>query len=145
MGPAVAAVAAAAAVVVAIRVAPWRSSTSSQLEALVAAVGTERTFEPRLTGGFAYGPVRGALRGAGTASAGSPDVRIAAAEIEKVAEARRTPETLRTLGISFLVTGEVGRAVSVLEEAADRSGVDARTLSDLSAAYLVRAARNNQA
>ena len=74
----------------------------------------------------------------------SPDVRIAAARIEKEAIAHRTPQTLKSLGIAYLVMGDINRAVPVLEEAADQRSSDPRILSDLSAAYLVRAAHNNQ-
>ena len=74
----------------------------------------------------------------------SPDVRIAAARIEKEASAHRTPQALKSLGIVYLVMGDINRAVPVLEEAADQPSSDPRILSDLSAAYLVRAAHNNQ-
>lgn len=143
MWSSVAGLAAAAALAVAV-IGPWRSSPQAQLQALVAAVGTERPFEPRLTGGFAYGPMRGALRGEGAAAPLSPDVRIAAAEIEKAAAANRTTENLRALGISYLVTGDIARAVQTLEEATSGPSPDARALTDLSAAYLVRGARMNQ-
>jgi len=139
--------AAAAALVVAVIPAYMRSRSSSaqqELQALVAAVGTDRTVEPRLTGGFAYGPLRGALRGEASTAPLSPDVRIAAAEIEKAATSSRTPEALRALGISYLVTGDIARAVQTLEEATSGASPDARALTDLSAAYLVRGARMNQ-
>jgi tetratricopeptide (TPR) repeat protein len=72
-----------------------------------------------------------------------PDVRIAAARIEKRAEDRRTVRGLSNLAIAYLVTGDVERAVPALEDAAADVTTDARLLSDLSAAYLVRAARRN--
>ena len=56
-----------------------------------------------------------------------------------------TPQTLRSLGIAYLVMGDIGRAVPVLEEAADQTAPAAPVLSDLAAAYLARAIRNNQA
>ena len=117
-----------------------------ELSALVAAVGTDRTIEARLTGGFAYGPLRGGVRsGSSTAANVSPDVQIAAAQIEKMAAAgQRTPRILNALGIAHLVVGDVNRAVTVLEEAADQPDADARILNDLAAAYLVRAARDSQ-
>jgi tetratricopeptide (TPR) repeat protein len=115
----------------------------SDVADLVTAVGTARTFEPRLTGGFAYGQVRGALRaGDSSVVVVSPDVRIAAARIEKAAIARPTPQMLHSVGIASLVVGDVARAVSVLEQAADQAPPEAPTLTDLSAAYLTRAARN---
>jgi tetratricopeptide (TPR) repeat protein len=123
----------------------WRNSESPELQALVAAIGSERTIEARLTGGFSYGPLRGVVRaGEPSVAAVSPDVRIASARIEKEAIAHRTPRALNSLGIAYLVMGDVNRAVPVLEEAVDQPSSDPRILSDLSAAYLVRAAHNNQ-
>ena len=121
------------------------SPDSAALQALVAAVGNERTVEARLTGGFAYGPLPGAVRSGGlSAVAVSPDVRIAAARIEKQTLARRTPEALRVLGLAHLVTGDVARAVPVFEEAVSLPNPDPRALNDLAAAYLVRATRGNR-
>ena len=123
----------------------WRSAQPPELQALVAAVGTDRLFEPRLTGGFAYGPVRGAVRGDAGVPPASPDVRIAAAEIEKDAGTSRTQQAMRLLGVAHLVVGDVDRAVATLETAANEATADATTFSDLSAAYLVRAAGSRQA
>jgi tetratricopeptide (TPR) repeat protein len=71
-------------------------------------------------------------------------VRIAAARLEKQAENRRTPKELGNLGVAYLLTDDVERAVPALENAAADVTMDARLLSDLSAAYLVRAARRNE-
>jgi tetratricopeptide (TPR) repeat protein len=114
---------------------------SSDLRAVVAAVGTNRSFEPRMSGGFVYGPVRGPARGVEGAPA-SPDVRIAVASIEKGATRRRTPQHLHELGIAYLVTGDMPRAIVTLEDAANRTN-SARGASDLAAAYLVRGVREN--
>jgi hypothetical protein len=117
----------------------------SELQALVAAVGTDRPVEARLSGGFAYGQMRGAVRGGSPSGRPvSPDVRIAAARSEKALAVRRTAETLHAFGLATLVTGELGRAVPLLEQAIERAPPDARVLSDLSAAYLARAARDNR-
>jgi len=117
----------------------WRTEDSDELRALVVAVGTDRVVEPRLTGGFAFGLLRAPVRAGGSAAqAVSPDVRIAAAQIEKTASTRRTATTLRDLGVARLVSGDVTRAVSTLEEAASLAPTDARMLSDLAAAYLER-------
>ncbi|HEV3060368.1 MAG TPA: zf-HC2 domain-containing protein, partial [Vicinamibacterales bacterium] len=121
-----------------------RSVPSSELVALVAAVGTDRTIEPRLTGGFQYGPMHGTVRG-GESSPASPDVRIAAARIEKEAARGGNAQALRALGIASLVTGDVNRAVAVLEDAAQKSAPDATVLSDLAASYLVRGSRSGDA
>ena len=112
---------------------------TKELSALVAAVGTERSFEPRVTGGFAHGPIR-AVRGGALASAVSPDVRIAAAQLEKAALSdRRVAESLHVRGIAALMTGDLDRAVALLEKAAAEKATDAQIQSDLSAAYLARA------
>ena len=123
----------------------WLRPSNRQVAELVAAVGTQRTFEPRLTGGFKYGPGRGPVRaGEAVAQMQSPEVRIAAAKIEQEASAHRTPQTLRSLGLAYLVMGDINGAVPALEEAADQATPGAQILSDLSAAYLVRATHNNQ-
>jgi tetratricopeptide (TPR) repeat protein len=123
----------------------WPAGGASELQGLVAAVGTDRSIEPRLTGGFAYGPVRGPVRaGEPSMATASPDVRIAAARIEQDVARHRTPQSLRSLGLAYLVMGDVNRAVPALEEAADQPAPDAQVLSDLSAAYLTRAVRNGQ-
>ena len=123
----------------------WRGARP-ELQALVAAVGTDRTIEPRLTGGFAYGPLRGPVRGAGDSSSEriSPDVRIAAAQIEKDAGTSRTQDAMRLLAVSHLLIGGVDRAIALLEAASNEPTADARTFSDLSAAYLVRAETSRQ-
>jgi tetratricopeptide (TPR) repeat protein len=115
---------------------------SSSMRALVAAVGTARPFEARLSGGFAYGPVRGPVRGAGNTGS-SPDVRIAVATIEKEAARDETAKNLHELGIAYLITDDIPNAVVTLERAVARES-SARALSDLSAAYLVRGIRENR-
>ena len=113
----------------------------SELTELVAAVGTERTIEPRLTGGFAYGPLversvtRSGERGGDRLS---PDLRIAALTLEKRLQGHREPSTLAAYAAGQLVTGQTDRAVSAFEEAARRVPKNARFQNDLSAAYLVR-------
>ena len=99
---------------------------------LVTAVGTSRTFEPRLTGGFAYAPVRGPVRGANSVDL-SPDTRIAIAQIEKQFAAKPIAAT------AALVSGDPNRAISILEAASKANPNDAKILSDLSAAYLTQA------
>lgn len=113
--------------------------------ALVAAVGNERLVEPRLTGGFAYGPLRSTVQlDQSFVAHVSPDVRIAAAQIEMENLANRTALTLGLLGAAKMALGDIDGAVTVLEEAADRPTPNPRTLSDLAAAYIIRATRTNQ-
>jgi predicted anti-sigma-YlaC factor YlaD len=137
------AMAACALLSVEIGLVPWSMSGSTELRALVAAVGTERPVEARLSGGFEYGPLRATRGRANSLRPVSPDVRIAVALSEKRALAQQTPRTLQALGIGYLVMGEVGRAVPLLEQAVDGPAPPAGMLSDLSAAYLVRAARDH--
>lgn len=136
---AAAGLAAAATIVLAVNM--WGSfagnSDRRALNNLVAAVGTNRTFEPRLTGGFAYAPVRSAVRGANDTITLSPDARIAIAEIEKEYAARPIAASAALIG------GNADRAIAILEEASRHTPNDAKILSDLSAAYLVRAERTN--
>lgn len=127
--------AAAASIVLALNVwGPFGADTDRRaLDQLVTAVGTARTFDARLTGGFAYAPVRGPVRGANDANNLSPDVRIAVAEIEKQFAAEPIA------GAAALIAGEPGRAIAILETASQTNPTDAKILSDLAAAYLVRA------
>jgi tetratricopeptide (TPR) repeat protein len=134
MWPGVGALAAAAVLVLAV-MPLWRSASPPGLRALVAAVGAERTVEARMTGGFAYGPLK-VTRGA--ASETSSAVRLQAATIEKAADERRTPPYLDALGVAHLVTGRPADAVTALESATHDAPNDARYWSDLSAAYLAR-------
>lgn len=144
MWSAAAGLAAAAALVIAVRVGPSLGPSEPSLDALVAAVGTERLVEPRLTGGFAYGPVRGPVRsGQAQARFVSPDVRLAAARIEKDTTSQYSATAFHARGLAALVTGDVDRAVTTLEAAASQQPNDARILSDLGAAYLVRSAHTN--
>jgi CHAT domain-containing protein/tetratricopeptide (TPR) repeat protein len=119
----------------------WPPSRSSDVAALAAAVGSSLPFESRLSGGFVPSD-RHATRGAGLAvgDALSPDVRIAVAQLEKRAAAESSPQTLAALGVSYLVSGDVDKSVSTLEDAATQ-GDAATAWSDLSAAYLAKAER----
>ena len=129
--------AAAATIVLAVNLwGPRGNGDQQALDQLVAAVGTARTFDARLTGGFAYAPVRGPVRGSNDTNL-SPDVRIAIAEIEKQHAAEPIAAT------AALVAGEPGRAISILETASKANPTDAKILSDLSAAYLTQATLTN--
>ena len=125
--------AAAAMIVLAVNVfVPFGASGDERaLNQLVAAVGTERTVESRLTGGFAHAPVR-AVRGSNDINL-SPDVRIAIAEIEKQYSAKPVAAT------AAIISGDTNQAILILEAQSRLRPNDAGILSDLSAAYLARA------
>jgi CHAT domain-containing protein len=124
-----------------------RDATSREGTPLVAnlakAMGDRRFIEPRLTGGFEHGRLI-VLRSGETPKgldAQSPAVLAAVAKIRERAEADTSPETLGALGITYLVSGDIGAAVKVLESATVQDPDNPRLLSDLAAAYFVRAAR----
>jgi len=120
---------------------PWRSETAvSKLTELAAAVGTDRTVEGRLTGPFAYGPLRAPSRSEGTSETTARWTLFgAAAKVRQAAESDPTATNLHALGVAHLVLGDHELAVRALEDAAAQDPKDARYQSDLSAAYLARA------
>ena len=127
----VATLAASAAVVVAVRLAgpTWvdglvgRRGTRPELRELIAALASEptRPVEGRLTGGFKYAPPppAAATRGPGEREV-SPDVRIAAAKIEKMARENDTPQNHAALAVAYLSLGQPEKAVQALEDAASQ-------------------------
>lgn len=121
-------------------------SNRPELQELIAAVANEptRPVEGRLTGGFKYGPPPSATRGAGDRDV-SPDVRIAAAKIEKLARADDTPQHRAELGLAYLALGDLDKAVEAMEDAAQQDAGNAQFQSDLAAAYLARARSRDRA
>jgi CHAT domain-containing protein/tetratricopeptide (TPR) repeat protein len=125
----------------------WRGRAerppTTALAELADAMGTRRLVEPRLTGGFRHGRLV-ALR-SGEAPQGldaySGAVLGAVARIRERAESDPSPETQGALGITYLVSGDALAAVKALESATAQAPDDPRLLSDLAAAYLVRAGR----
>jgi tetratricopeptide (TPR) repeat protein len=128
---------AAAVVLLVVRSIPGGRSAEGELDALVAAMSSEptRAVDGRLTGGFPYAPPP-TTRG-GVQRELSPDVRIAVAQIEKLAGERDTPADRAAIGVAYLVAGEIDKAVEALERASAASG-NASVTSDLAAAYLAR-------
>jgi tetratricopeptide (TPR) repeat protein len=115
---------------------PFRAPTP--YEELVASVGTSRTIEPRLSGGFAYAPLAPVTRGGG----GSPSstdfqTRAAEADLRNRANADPTPINLHRWGVGLLMIGDFDDAITQLDRAA--SGLsEAAVQNDLAAAYLAR-------
>jgi CHAT domain-containing protein len=113
---------------------------------LAEAMGTRRFVEPRLTGGFRHGRLT-TMRSGDTPQgldAQSPAVLGAVARIREQAEGDVSPESLGALGITYLVSGDASAAVKSLESATAQKPEDPRLLSDLAAAYLVRAAQSDE-
>jgi CHAT domain-containing protein/tetratricopeptide (TPR) repeat protein len=137
--------AAAAALVVALGLWAYRTRLPRSSAPLVAeladAMGARRLIEPRLTGGFRYGRLV-TLRSGETPQgldAQPATVLAAVARIRERAENDPSPEALGALGVTYLVSGDGAAAVKALESGSAQKPDDARLLSDLSAAYLVRA------
>jgi CHAT domain-containing protein len=141
------AVALAAAAVLVLAVGLWfyrarlpRASAPLVAE-LAEAMGGRRFVEPRLTGGFRHG--RLTTMRSGEVPQGldaQPGVVLAAvARIRERAEGDTSPEALGALAVTYLVSGDAAAAVKALESASAQKPDDALLLSDLAAAYLVRA------
>jgi CHAT domain-containing protein len=138
--------AAAAALVLAVRQFwPARQAPAkpSLLADLARAMGTKRFIEPRVTGGFQHSRLivlRSGERPQGL-DAHSPAVLAAVARVRERAEKDSSAEAQGALGVTYLVSGDVNAALRTLESAIEQAPQDPQILTDLSAAYLVRAAR----
>ncbi len=112
---------------------------------LVDAVGDRRLVEPRLVGGFRFGPLISAKRGPSARDLDDWQVLASSAEIKKNAEQAPTADNQRALAAAQLLLGETERAVTMLEQLARDQPKVAAVHSDLAAAYSVRALRDDRA
>jgi tetratricopeptide (TPR) repeat protein len=139
------ALAVAAAVVLVVRLQPdllqqlRGDRVDSQMHRLVAAVGDTRYFEPRLSGGFRYGPLRTPSRGANDLSEANLQLLAAAADLQKQAQQDPTPENLNAWGAAQLLLRDYDGAIASLRDAVS-AAPSARAESDLAAALIARAA-----
>jgi CHAT domain-containing protein len=97
----------------------------------------QRPVPGRLSIGAAYAPLMPPQRG--DAPEGSPDLRIAAGQVERLALAENNPDIQAALGLAYLTTGRHDRAVEALEAAVRDAPGRAHAQSDLAAAYIARA------
>jgi CHAT domain-containing protein len=97
----------------------------------------------RLTG-FAYGQRPSRLRGPERRDI-APNVRIAVARLDQASRRQPTPRRIAALGVAFLTVAEWERAIDLLEEAVQGEPSNSAFQSDLSAAYLARAAAMEEA
>jgi cellulose synthase operon protein C len=128
-------------VAVQLRERPERDPLSVAVAPLVEAVGAERLLEPRLTGGFLFGPRRTSVRG------GAEDnlpLLAAAGRLQQSARQIDDASTQQAWAVAELLFGRHDNAVSTLEYLVQRDGEDARAWANLSAAYLARAADADQ-
>ncbi|HEV7518024.1 MAG TPA: hypothetical protein VGR07_17125, partial [Thermoanaerobaculia bacterium] len=128
------------------------------LAELVQSAGPRRLVEPRLTGGFTYSPCRRTAdaadlvpeaRCAALPAAGSRRyhrlARIGTA-LKDAADRQPSAENLRAYALVVLVDRErhIDRALADLERAVEEAPGRADLLSDLAAAYLLRAERRSE-
>jgi CHAT domain-containing protein len=112
----------------------------SELRGLVRAAGTVRTFEGRLTGGFAYGVLSPSPAGTGQGRTARLNVEFEAAIIDsRVHRSEESASLLEARGVASLLRGRPADAVADIEIALMRAPARGDWWSDLAAAYLVRA------
>lgn len=136
---------AAAAAVIAFAVALWPHAggyPTPELKGLVDAMGSTRVVEPRLAGGFAYGPLQAITRGP---SSQSLETQVSFARIEKASTDRPSRTTRRALATSLLLQRRNDEAIAVSEELTREDPGDAGGWSDLSAARLARGSGDDAA
>jgi tetratricopeptide (TPR) repeat protein len=137
------AVAAAAVVVLATGWSLWRywQAPEQQLERAVSqlaeAVGTDRSVDARVNGGFEWGPRPTTTRGDAAASL-SFDGQQATLTIRRLATQHPSARALGAAGVASLLAGDVEGAITSLEAAAAFPDADARVLGDLAAAHAER-------
>jgi hypothetical protein len=137
-GGAVLAVAASVMVVALVRpdLMPFRQEPDYRQ--LIAAVGSNRTVEARLTGGFAYAPMKPATRSARAFVDEDFPLLAAKSALEERAQARPTAANRHAAGLAQLVAGDQEGAVTTLEAVVADEPSRAAYQSDLAAAYLAR-------
>jgi hypothetical protein len=116
------------------------SPTNSPLVAL--APSDRRVVEPRLSGGFAWAPYRGALRATGE-SADPRTMKLigVAGELAERADRQASPTSQHAAGVAMLLIEKPEEAVRRLRDTAQRAGTDPAVWSDLAAAEYSEALR----
>ena len=136
----------AAAVLIAIISVPMLRRGHDPIGGLVAlAPRSERTIEPRLSGGFAWAPYRGPMRATGTSmDAARLQLGGAAGDAINRAEHDRSTEAQHAAGVAMVLVEKPEEAAARLEAVA-RTSNDARTWSDLAAARYAAASQLGRA
>lgn len=125
---------AAAAAILVVLLVPFFTRRSSVDRLVALAPRSARVVEPRLTGGFAWSPYRGAERSSG-ASADPAQMKLAGAAGELIERAQHdeSAEAQHDAGVAMVLTQNAAEATVRLERAA-ASKPSARAWSDLAAA-----------
>jgi CHAT domain-containing protein len=117
------------------------NSPSHPIENVATALGERRLFEPRLTGGFSYGPCTGSPRCADFPAAGSPDWDDLVGSLRRLeAESGDGAQPFHYRGVASLLVSRNGQAVEELREAARQAPDDAQIRNDLATGLDVLAA-----
>jgi len=137
---------AAAVMIMAIIAVPMLRRGHDSIGKLVALAPTsERTIEPRLSGGFAWAPYHGPMRATGTSmDAARLQLGGAAGDAINRAEHDRSTEAQHAAGVAMVLVEKPEEAVARLEAVA-RTSNDARTWSDLAAARYAAASQLGRA
>lgn len=135
-----AALALAASIVLILRIQPdlLPFGQSPDYARLIAAVGQNRTVEARLTGGFAYAPLKPTTRGARDLVNEDFALLTAKSELEERAQATPTPANRHAAALAQLVAGDADAAIAALESVVRDEPGRAAYHSDLAAAYIAR-------
>ena len=123
---------AAAVVVLAMSVVPGlvrQNRVNRAMQDLVAAVGTNRFAEARLSDDFAWGP-RPATLGSGRRSSLPARVLEATSRIQILTDGQDDGWMLRARGISALATGDIPAAIQALEQAVAAEPLEPRPRTD---------------
>jgi len=136
----------AAAVLIAIISVPMIRRGRDPIGRLVALAPTsERTIEPRLSGGFAWAPYHGPMRASGTSlDAARLELGGAAGEAINRAAHDRSADVQHAAGVAMVLVEKPEEAAARLE-AVTRTSPDARTWSDLAAARYAAASQLGRA
>jgi CHAT domain-containing protein len=108
------------------------------VETVVAAAGSRRATEARLTGGFPHAEVETVTRGEG-GPAKPWRLQKALEDAQREVESNPSAEAWRAVGVAELLLGDGhDQAVNTLKKAAEKYPNDAKIQSDLAAAYFAR-------
>jgi hypothetical protein len=120
-----------------------RGPADPRLDPLIAALGTQRVTDARITG-FRHGPRPDVLRSiqpGPAAPAITLEARAAATSIQEHAASSTTSVARHAAGVSRMITGDIDTAITDLQHASTADPANARYLNDLAAAFLTRGLR----
>jgi CHAT domain-containing protein len=123
---------------------PGAGDVEPRVATLVAAIGEERYIEGRFTGGFKYGPLRPVTRAPADLSSQNLALLAAAGELQKRAQSAPTPAQLHAWGVAQVLLGDAEGGIGSLRAVLEQRPDDPAVLSDLAAALLERARRDQR-